>query len=604
MSPCPSRRAWPAFTWPRAISSDRQYLLSAAAWQAFLATESGDGRQSEAVLMAARAYRAVDQCQQAIPLLEAHLDPESALADLGYEWIGDCHRDNQDLEQARTAYQQAADVSRLASREAGLREKMVAIYLDKGQNALALAEYDAILDLALGERERARFEYAAARVQSAAGQDAEAQARYQRVVDEYPLTEYAYLSLVELLDAGQEVDAFHQGLVGYHAGEIYPDAYQVAIRAFDQYLASESALKVGEALYYKALAQRGVGNASSALHTLDELIDRSPQSQWLAPALFEKAVTLAWMDSVDEAIRAYRRVAESYPADELAPRALWEAGELLERWGRPLQAASLYQDLQASFPGDDRAAEALWRAGLAHYLAGEAGPATVAWQVLVDDYVQSPFTAGALFWLGKLEGTGVAEVESEDWDQLLAVHPYEYYGLRVAQIRSGESLTSTRFVTETVEPPRWDAPEARSELLAWLDTWAEMPSGANTEFLEMPTEPAERHQFERVAALLDVGMRKEALAGADDLRQAAWHDPLALGRLALFLHEQGLHVQAARCAIQMARLWPEGDLYDAPPALQRLAYPLAYTDLLSSRGAGMEPGPTAAGLDHPPGKPF
>ena len=86
----------------------------------------------------------------------------------------------------------------MASREAELREKMAAVYRDQGQDALAMAEYDAILDRALGERDQARTEYMAGRALSTSGQDAEAQVRFRRVVDNHPSTEYAYLSLVEL----------------------------------------------------------------------------------------------------------------------------------------------------------------------------------------------------------------------------------------------------------------------------------------------------------------------------------------------------------------------------------------------------------------------
>jgi soluble lytic murein transglycosylase len=164
---------------------------------------------------------------------------------------------------------------------------------------------------------------------------------------------------------------------------------------------------------------------------------------------------------------------------------------------------------------------------------------------------------------------------------LLATHPFEYYGLRANQIRVGESLTSTAFVTETLKPSIWDASETRAELSAWLGSWADSPDGGTEGLLDPATEADWQHLFERINALLDVGMRKEALTEANALRQAAWDDPLALGRVALFLHEQGLHVQAARSAIQLAKLWPDGGMYDAPLVLQRVAFPLAYADLIS-----------------------
>ena len=38
---------------------------------------------------------------------------------------------------------------------------------------------------------------------------------------------------------------------------------------------------------------------------------------------------------------------------------------------------------------------------------------------------------------------------------------------------------------------------------------------------------------------------------------------------------------AARGASRLAGLWPNGSIRTAPPAVQRLSYPLAYADLLS-----------------------
>jgi soluble lytic murein transglycosylase len=86
----------------------------------------------------------------------------------------------------------------------------------------------------------------------------------------------------------------------------------------------------------------------------------------------------------------------------------------------------------------------------------------------------------------------------------------------------------------------------------------------------------------RTRALLEIGLRREAIADSERLLSAAWNDPLALGRLAFFFHDQDLHGLAARCAIRLAALWPAGGLNEAPQTLRRLAYPLAYTDLLSA----------------------
>jgi soluble lytic murein transglycosylase len=72
------------------------------------------------------------------------------------------------------------------------------------------------------------------------------------------------------------------------------------------------------------------------------------------------------------------------------------------------------------------------------------------------------------------------------------------------------------------------------------------------------------------------------MAESESVLLGAWDDPLALGRLAPFFHDQGLYELAARSAIRLGALWPGGGLNEAPETLRRLAYPLAYSDLLST----------------------
>jgi soluble lytic murein transglycosylase len=100
--------------------------------------------------------------------------------------------------------------------------------------------------------------------------------------------------------------------------------------------------------------------------------------------------------------------------------------------------------------------------------------------------------------------------------------------------------------------------------------------------VDLTATPGQQQRLQRARALLEIGLRKEAIAESESVLSAAWSDPLALGRLALLFHDQDLHGLAARCAIRLAALWPEGRLNDAPQTLKRLAYPLLYTDLLSA----------------------
>jgi soluble lytic murein transglycosylase len=556
------------------------YAAAAGAWEEFINAYPGDELLAQASLMAARAFHANDECERAIPFYQAHLAEDTVLADMVYEWIGDCHATNGRLEDALAAYRRALEPARDRDLQARLREKIADAYLARGDHDGAVAEYDAILDAARGDADRARLEYLAGAALAAVGETEAAYTRYLGAVDRYPKAEHAYLSLVELVDAGIKVDDFQRGMVEYYAGALYPDAYGAAIRAFDRYLASGPAEKGDEALLRKALAQRALEQPATALDSLAALLERYPESEALAEVWLEKGATHAWMGDNDTAVRAYQDLASSFPADELAPVGLWRAAQLREREGAYKAAAQIYEDLQMRFPAFQDADEALWRAGLAHYRAGDMETAVAGWQNLLAKYPESAYRPRSLYWLGKLGAQPRSEGVSAYWDTLLAASPHSYYALRVEQIRSGESLTSSRFITSAIEMPTWDPSEAETETLDWLSSWTEVPTG--TTLSTLPVTLTQRLDLRRGEALLASGLRREALAEFDKARAAAWKDPFSLAQLALYFHERDLPGLAARSALRMAGLWPDGTLHEAPLQVQRLAYPLRYTDLMSS----------------------
>jgi soluble lytic murein transglycosylase len=559
---------------------NREYAAAAAAWEDFLERYPDDGRLPKATLMAARALHAANECPRAVPFYQTYLSQETVLADMVHEWIGDCLVVEARQEEAVIAYRRALGAARERGVQVSLREKIAGIYLAQEDYDAALTEYDAILGVAEIESYRAKIEYLAGQALVAAGQTEAAHARYLRAVDDYPEAEYAYLSLIELVDAGIEVDEFQRGLVDYYAGASYPDAYGAAIRAFDRYLAGESPAKAEAALYHKALAQRAVDQPAAALQTLESLVAGYPESEWLARAWLQKGITLARMGNSDEAVKAYQDLAAFFPADELAPDALWRAAKLREGEQAHGEAAKRYEDVQATFPAFKDADEALWRAGLAHYRAGDQEKAILDWQSILEKYPASSYRAKSLYWLGKLGVKDESQEGVDYWDQLIDAGTNTYYALRVEQVQAGESLTATRLITAPVEPPAWDTAQVETEILSWLRNWTRVPT--DTQQLTLPATVTRRLDFRRGRALLAAGLRREALDAFDDVRAAAWGDPLMLAQLSLFFHDQGLYGLAARSAARLAGLWPKGTLLEAPEALQRLAYPLVYAELLST----------------------
>ena len=300
---------------------NREYAAAAAAWEVFLTGYRDDDRLPQATLMTARAYDAANECTRAIPFYEAYVAEEDILAEWVYEWIGDCHAEEGRQQEALAAYQQGLASASERESQSFFREKIAEIYLILEEYGSALTEYESILDIARVDQYRAKIEYLAGQALASTGETEAAHARYRRAVDRYPEAEYAYLSLIELVEAGVEVDEFQRGLVDYYAGAVYPRAYEAAIQAFDRYLAAEPADKADQALYYKALAQRALDRPQAALGTLEALITGYPESEQLARAWLAKGATLARTGEKSAAVKTYQDLAAfSRPTSSLPRR--------------------------------------------------------------------------------------------------------------------------------------------------------------------------------------------------------------------------------------------------------------------------------------------
>ena len=559
---------------------NREYALAAAAWEDFLSSYPEDTRLPQATLMAARAYQEAGDCPRSIPHYQAYLSYASVLADMVDEQIGDCLAADGKLDEAATAYRQGIEATDDKGVQVGLQEKIAGTYLAQTDYNAALAEYDAILAVAQIKAYRAKIEYLAGQASAALGDVDGALARYRRAIELDPAAEYAYLSLIELVNAGVEVDEYQRGLIDYNAGAAHPDAYGAAIAAFDRYLAAGTVDKADAALYYKALAQRALEQPEAALQTLDALITLYPKSTYLPHAWLEKGAIFASLQNNDAAIKAYQDLAAFFPAHPFAPEALRRAARLRQGEGAYVEAAKLNEELQASFPGFKDADEALWYAGWNYYRAGNAKQAVANWEALLAKYPKSVYRAKTLYWLGKLDTRSESQGGGGYWTQLVAADPRAYYALRVQQIQAGDSLTVTRLITAPVEAPDWDAAQVEAVMLDWLRGWTPVPT--DTVRLTLPITVTRRLDFQRGEALLAAGFRREALGAFDGVRAAAWQDPLMLAQLSLFFHERGLHGLAARTASRLAALAPKRTIYEAPIEMQRLAYPLAYADLLSA----------------------
>src|SRR5207237_10139075 len=115
--------------------------------------------------------------------------------------------------------------------------------------------------------------------------------------------------------------------------------------------------------------------------------------------------------------------------------------------------------------------------------------------------------------------------------------------------------------------------------VAWIATWANADATVAAPVI---------NRIQRLMAVsLDGQARAEALDAAIDLRS----QPQALYSLARDLNQRGLYATSINAANRLAAASPAGSLESTPGCLRRLAYPLAFSDLVGAQASqnGLDP---------------
>ena len=539
-----------------------EYQSAIEALQVFLQAHPQDERIPQAHFLLGRAYQGLGEWAQAIPHLREYLDERDVVAGYVNELMGDCYFNLEDYPRAIAAYEEALRQAPSVSREFQLVQKIAEAHLGMADYEEAISLYEAILGKAEKSNYRAEIEYLIGWAYQEWGRMEEAHEHFLEAVNRYPRAKHAYWALVELAEAGVEVDEFQRGLVDYYAG-----AYELAIRAFQRYINGGPTSRLDDARYYLALAHKGAGNHASAVRELDLLIETHPESGHWGRAWLEKAEILADSGKLEEAVRVCWTFTKLYPHHELAGEALWRAANLIEGDGRYDEAAWAYLDLRERYPWGEHAGEALFRAGLCRYRLGEYEEAAEAWRELLSAYARAD-SHPAVFWLGKaLLKLGKAEEAHTSLEEAAAAGGY--YALRAEILDLGDEGQKRMAAS--------DEAAEREEAEAWLATWLDSPDGGLRSIEEAIEEDS---RFERGRELLSLGLREEAMGEFEELRKDMADDPLALYQLSLSFRGLRLYRPSISCAARLIQLSPAGSVHEAPLFLQQLAYPVYFDDLV------------------------
>lgn len=558
----------------RVALAEGRYQTALESLNQLTAEYSDSTYAARAYFLIGQAYEKLNQPQQAADAYNAYSTRIPNLLDAyTQEYRGNALLQIKDYTGAINAYTTALNASRLDD-GLTLKIKIAQARADFGDYAGALTAYDQIYVSAPNDYVRAQIDYLAGSVHQLLGQTEEAHARFLHAVENYPLSYYSYLALVELVNANVPVDELDRGLVDYFAAQ-----YDVALAAFDRYIAAtRNQATDGTAQYYRALSLSKLQRAQEAIDAFDNFIKLYPSHPRWADAWEEKSY-LEWSLQGDRRAGAKTLVdfAAAVPSSALAPEFLFTAARITEMDNRLEEAAQLWERTANEYSASSEASLALFLAGISRYRLSDYQGALLNFQRGLLLSVKSEDRARAYFWIGKTQtalGDNLAAQDS--WKLGQAIDSTNYYS-----IRARDTLLGNR---PFQSPPAVDLDvnlaKERKDAEAWMRVTFNLPADTNLSGLgALAQDP----RIARGAELWELGLYDEARLEFESLRKSAEANAADSFRLANYLLDIGLYrsaIFAARQVLTLAGLESQAAALSAPPYFNHVRYGLYYHDLI------------------------
>lgn len=558
----------------RAELSAGDTATAAETFRQFLADYPTDDLTRSAQFNLALALESSGTITETLAAYEAAILPNDPIAAYIFERMGNAALAAEAFPAAADAFLPALNRTTDTGFQVSLREKLAQAYLGQKNMDAALAQYNAILDIAQIPAYRAKIMRLIGEAYLENDNPSAARKQFSATMETYPKTYDAYLALVAMVNAGFAVDDFLRGYVDYYGGS----AYQPAIDAFGRFLETSPTENVDTAHWLMGWSWRAIGDYDAAIAEFEAVIANFPNSEFWADANLQKARTLGWQGKLDDAIGLYRTFAAENPTLPQADEALWKAALIEFQDDRFATAAENFRALAEARPAGRFADDAWFWAGLAAFQADNLTAAEENWAALLTHYPASEFARAASFWQAKVLLALGETTQAETLLAQLAHQPLNYYGLRATDLLNGHGVSPT--VPLDLSPP---TPSEQIEAEIWLENWVGVSESANLSALDvqLKNDPA----FVRGEALLALGLRTEAATAFETVKNRWANNPVALYQLSLAFRDRGLNRLSILAAQDLVRQSPAITPADVPKFIRRLVYPLYYQDLVTAQAA-------------------
>jgi soluble lytic murein transglycosylase len=530
---------------------------------------------ARAYFLLGKAYFALGQYVPSADAYNTYITRVPGVLD-GYvqEYRGDALYNAGDYTNAVNAYSAALSASRLDD-GLDLQIKIAQARFDFGDYAGALTLFDQVFNSTTNDYVRAQMDYLAGNTHIKLGQVNEAHARYLHAVQNYPLSTYSYLALVELVNANVTVSDLDRGLVDYFAGQ-----YDIALVALDRYIEENQTNPAndGTAAYYRALTLREMQRTEEAILALDNFIKAYPAHPRWTDAWEEKGF-LEWaaLGKYETGAKTFLDFVAAVPTSSSAPKFLMSAARVTERDGRLEEAAQIWERVANEYSTDTQVPDALFLAGIARYRLADFNDALSLFQRDLLLSTAAEDIARAYLWIGKTqEQLGDRASAEKSWQQAQLADPSGYYSLRSQDIL----LKRDGFASPPSINLDIDLTKERKDAEVWVRITFGLPSDTD---LSGPGTVAQDARFIRGTELWEMGMYDEARREFESLRESIQLNAVDSFRLANHLLDIGLYrtaIFAAREVLTLAGLESQTASLSAPAYFSHVRYGLYYRDLI------------------------
>ena len=574
-SPDPEIRANAKWGEARVYFAEGRNNEALTALQSLINEYPGSIHASQAYFLQGFVYYRLENYQSAADAWQTYLVLRPSYLDAHVQELrGDALYNAKDYASAFSAYTAAIQAPSLDD-DIEIDMKAAASQKGLGNFNDAIALYEGVIARAPNDYIKAQALYEIGLAHQAQGQNEAAIERFKFAVENYPLSYYAYLSLVALLDLGGTVSELQRGLVDYFAGQ-----YAVAIAAFDRYLETNPTNNDGTAYYYRALSKNNLSLYDEALMDYDFFIANYPAHQNWADAWGEKAF-IFWAQKNDypkgaETLLEYVRIA---PNSGISSTYLFSAGRIYERGNQIDKAIETWARLANEYPGTQEGADAIFLMGILDYRRAQYDLALASFQRSLVSATSAETQARALLWIGKTQQKiGNMEAANTAWRDGQNKDSGGYYSERARDLLLGRAPFAPVASKNT---PNLEQERADAE--AWMRLTFNLGNDIDLSNLGAL---ASDERIIRGKEYWDLGFYELARAEYESLRTQleTQADVINSYRLTNYLLDLGMYrvaIFSARQILTIAGLDEHAESMMAPAYFSHIRYGYYYQDLVN-----------------------